>query len=132
MSGWISLANGLMLREDEFSWQGSTAADTRFYLRRDKYDPKKITDLLFGSLENSGISKIFIEFIKQTGGLGAGQITFKAIARLDDSFDEVVARYDRVKEIFSISADALNIEISDSFLDKSGCEYSAIFIILSK
>lgn len=128
MSGWNALPNRLMLREDEFSWQGTVSNDRRFYLRRDKRDPSNVTDLLFGDLDDSQISPVFAEFIKQTGGLSDGQLTFSAIAKLDVSHDEVVAKYDRIKEIAAQSANALKLAISDCYLDTSGRDYSAVVV----
>lgn len=128
MTGWNALTNRLLLREDEFSWQGTVSSDGRFYLRRDKRDPSNVTDLLFGDLGDSQISPVFAEFIKQTGGLSSERLTFTAIARLDASHDEVIAKYDRIKEIAAQSADALKLTISDFYLDTSGREYSAVVV----
>ena len=128
MNGWSALPNGLMLREDEFSWQGSVSSGGRFYLRRDKSDPGKVTDFLFGDLDDRQIARVFAEFIKQTGGLLSERLAFTAISRLDAARDEVISKYDRIRDIVGQSADILGLSISDSFLETSGREYLAIVV----
>ncbi|MBU2888210.1 hypothetical protein [Celeribacter halophilus] len=128
MNGWNALPNGLMLREDEFSWQGAISSGGRFYLRRDKSDPSKITDFLFGALDDRQIARVFAEFIKQTGGLLSERLAFTAIARLDAGRDEVISKYDRIRAIVGHSAEILGLSISDSFLETSGREYLAIVV----
>jgi hypothetical protein len=128
MNGWNELPNGLLLREDEFSWQCTVVSGGRFYLRRDKSDPSKVTDFLFGDLDDRRISPVLAEFIKQTGGLLSERLAFTAIARLDAGRDEVISKYDRIREIVGQSADILGLSISDSFLETSGREYLAIVV----
>ena len=128
MSGWEQRPRGLMFREDEFSWQGSVSTDGRFFLRRDKRDPSVVTDLLFGNLEDHQISPLFAEFIKQSGGLLTERMTFTAIATPDASRDEVTRRYDRIREIAAQSADALDLTITNAFLDTSGRDYTAVVV----
>ena len=128
MNGWNELPNGLMLREDEFSWQGTVSSDGCFYVRRDKSDPSKVTDFLFGDLNDCQVSPVFAEFIKQTGGLLSERLAFTAIARLDAGRDGVISKYDRIRDIVGQSAEILGLSISDSFLDTSGREYLAIVV----
>lgn len=103
-SGWIEMPGGLLMRQDEFSWQGAVQGDTHFFLRRSKDRPDEFTDTLWGSVTDAEAAMLLASFVEQTGGLisrepGQARIVFRSVlTRLDGSADgkEQISRLLRI------------------------------------
>lgn len=80
---WRSGGGGLLIREDEFSWQGAIESDQRFFLRRSKIRVFEVTDLLLGSVDDETAAKLLAVFVISTGGMHRADLGF---FRLDFRF----------------------------------------------
>ncbi|GAA6147755.1 hypothetical protein NBRC116586_08170 [Pseudooceanicola nitratireducens] len=124
--GWTYLKSGLGLREDEFSWQGSVESDPRFFLRRSKDEPEKVTDLLFGDLSDDAVEPLLVEFLRLSGGVVGRQLTFTNIGRQDDNHDATVAKFDRVARVGKRAVELSGQLIVNSRLEQDGKHWNAV------
>lgn len=124
--GWTYQKSGLGLREDDFSWQGSVEDDPRFFLRRSKDEPERVTDLLFGDLSDDAIEPLLAEFLRLSGGISGKRLTFTNIGHRDDCHDSTVAEFDRVARVGKNAAGLLGRSIRNSFLDQDGKHWNAV------
>lgn len=90
---WKLASEGLLLREDAFSWQGAFKDDRRFFLRRSKDAPEEITDVLIGSVDEVRASNLLGAFLRATGGvstplIGVPRIVFRNVSTPDDPDDQ--------------------------------------------
>lgn len=122
---WKPYGDNLMLREDEFSWQGAHPSDKRFFLRRSKNNPEHFTDLLVGSLEPSEVAMVLNQFLEVTGGIGRRLVL---IAFADDSLsnDLVVEKFDRLSGIVRDAAEISQIETTNVLLQPSRMKWDAV------
>lgn len=87
---WRALPGGLLLREDDFSWQGAVEGDEHFFLRRSKDAPDEITDAIFGSVNDAHAANLLAIFLRETGGLnpndlGQSRLVFRSVLVQDDA-----------------------------------------------
>ncbi|MDF2232418.1 hypothetical protein P2H44_07625 [Albimonas sp. CAU 1670] len=127
--GWTYRKSGLGLRDDDFSWQGSAEIDPRFFLRRSKTEPKKITDLILGNLPDNKIETLLAEFLMATGGLMDDCLIFTSIGTKSDKHDDTVATFDRIASISSKSAALAGRTTENIFLDPDGDYWNAVLIL---
>lgn len=90
---WKLASEGLLLREDAFSWQGAFKDDKRFFLRRSKDVPEEITDVLIGSVDEVRASNLLGAFLRATGGvstplIGGRRLIFRNVSTCDDPDDK--------------------------------------------
>lgn len=90
---WKLASEGLLLREDAFSWQGAFKDHERFFLRRSKDAPEEITDVLIGSVDEVCASNLLGTFLRATGGvstppLGGRRLLFRNLSTRDDPDDK--------------------------------------------
>ena len=83
-AGWVQMPGGLLIRQDDFSWQGAVQGDTHFFLRRSKDSPDEITDALWGSTSDSDAAVLLALFVEKTGGLissepGQARLVFRSV-----------------------------------------------------
>jgi len=124
--GWTYQKNGLGLREDEFSWQGSVENDPRFFVRRSKDEPEKVTDLLFGKLSDDAVEPLLAEFLRLSGGISGKRLVFTSIGRRDDSHDATVATFGRVVRVGTNVVLLSGRLVKNSFLDQEGNHWNAV------
>ena len=90
---WKHASDGLLLREDAFSWQGAFKDDERFFLRRSKDAPEEITDVLIGSVDEVRASNLLGAFLRATGGvstplIGRRRLLFRNVSTREDPDDK--------------------------------------------
>lgn len=124
--GWAYQKGGLGLREDEFSWQGSVESDPRFFLRRSKDEPEKVTDLLFGDLSDDAVEPLLADFLHASGGVGGKRLVFTNIGRQGDSHDATVATFDRVAKVGKSAVILSGGLVQNSFLSQDGNHWNAV------
>ncbi len=125
-NGWTYQKSGLGLREDEFSWQGSVESDPRFFLRRSKDEPEKVTDLLFGELSDDTAEAMLAEFLRLSGGIRGKRLVFTRISRRGDSHDATVATFDRVARVGTNAVVLSGWLVNNRFLDQDGNHWNAV------
>lgn len=126
LSGWNKHTDILLLREDDFSWQGSHPKDKRVFLRRLKNDPSEVTDALFGSLDDSEAESMLTEFFRQTTGINSPRLRLSSIAKLDDDKETVSSTYDRVVAITRASLLSFGITSPNAYLDQQARKWDAV------
>lgn len=125
--GWTFLPSGLALREDSYSWQGSTQQDNHFFLRRSKDEPNVISDLLVGNMDDETVAAFFSEFLTKTGGLVIERaVIIDAIASRDDPKSDVVAGFDRLVRIARLSFGNLHLNVADAMLEEYRGKWRAL------
>jgi hypothetical protein len=126
-TNWRRLESGLALREDEFSWQGSRVEDNRFFLRREKSDPRRITDLLTGEAPRDVSALLFADFLRYSGGLeGQDSLVFLAIAKKTDDYASVVQNFNSVTQIIDLTLGELRVSKRHELLQDSLEHWNAI------
>ena len=126
MFSWMQCQSNLRFREDEFSWQGSTLLDYRFFLRRRKEDPRVFSDVLLGRLTNVELCPIIKEFILRSGGIRSSQLAFSCIAPKSDAQSSAKATADRIHQIFTLTGENMNFSTSDYELMETDGSYTMI------
>ena len=124
--GWKLQKSGLVLREDEFSWQGSIKSDPGFFLRRSKEETEKVTDLLFGKLSDDVVEPLLAEFLRLSGGIGGKRLVFTNIGRRGDSHEATVATFDRVTRVGTNVVVLSCGLVANKFLDQEGNHWNAV------
>lgn len=76
---WQPVGNSLLMRQDDWSWQGSVADDPMAYLRRAKEDERRITDANLSTLTHAEIAALLATFLRNSGGLQGTELIFSAI-----------------------------------------------------
>jgi len=74
---WKPTGDVLMFREDEFSWQGSIAEDEFVFVRCEKDDTRRMTDLSISTLSIEQVAQLLVEFFHASNCLslpGRGEI----------------------------------------------------------
>lgn len=123
---WSQPIDHLMLRQDSFSWQGSSDLDARLFLRREKHNKSIFTDILTGELGDEDVSRLLSRFILASGGIKSGRISVISIAYQSDSRERVVQIFDRLVSIFSMALDNLGHGVRESFLDPARGSWNAV------
>jgi hypothetical protein len=123
---WQTQASGLWLREDEYSWQGAFGDDPLFFVRRSKYEPHVLTDLLFGNLGDNTLEHLLAAFIVATGGLSGDRIVFSAIGTIDDDRSITLEKYDRTVLIGRNVSVLLGRMTKDCVLDPKDGHWNAL------
>lgn len=103
-SGWVEMSGGLLMRQDDFSWQGAVQGDTHFFLRRSKDKPDEISDALWGSTSDSDAAMLLASFVEKSGGLissepGQARLVFRSVfTRVEGAADgrEQISRLLRI------------------------------------
>lgn len=126
-NGWTYQKSGLCLHEDEFSWQGNVEVDPRFFVRRSKNEPEKVTDLIFGQVSDDAVGPLLAEFLQLSGGIHGNRLVFCSIGRRDDSHDATVVAFDRVVRIGTNVLSMSGRSLKNSFLDQDGSHWNAVF-----
>jgi hypothetical protein len=124
--GWKARPSGLKLREDDFSWQGAVESEPRFFLRRSKDEPEKISDLLFGQLTDDVVELLLAEFMRKSGGISGSRLVFTGIGKRDDSHDATVAMFDRIAKIGTNAVVLAGRIVISRFLDQDGNRWNVV------
>lgn len=126
MAKWTQYQSGLLFREDEFSWQGASPQDDRFFLRRLKTDPSKFSDFLMGSLTEGHVSVVFRAFLDLSGGLKSELLTFTSVAALTDACAVAEAKLSRIERLVIQVCGNFGCAVSGAKLEKTEAGYSVI------
>lgn len=122
---WQACGDLMLLREDEFSWQGAHPHDKRFFLRRSKQNPDHMTDVLLGSIGVLEAASILSQFWEATGGLGR-RLVLTEFADHFGNHELVVAEFDR---LIGVAREAIRISggtVTNSFLQPNGRKWDAV------
>ncbi len=123
---WHYEDSGLGLRNDEWSWQGSYRGHPSFLIRRSKYDPSVIEDLLPGDLEGAACSILFAQFLECSGGLPIRRMRIASIDRRSAPHDEVVKKYDFVIKVSKAAIQLGGGQVTNSYLDQNRDRWDAV------
>jgi hypothetical protein len=129
MYGWQQQDSGLAVREDEYSWQGSSRDDPLFFIRMSKSDPSMFTDFLFGNLPDDQIVRLLSDFVSLHSGFTKDRIVFTAISSLSDSPVHTSSVFDRIVRIGKEAALSLGRVSKDSFLEQYGTKWNAVILL---
>lgn len=122
---WQPHGNGLLFREDDFSWQGAHSDDEHFYLRRSKDHPHTMTDVLLGKLDVSEAAGAFSQFLTITGGLN-NRLLLTAFANNDENYDLVVAKFDKLTGTARRAIELSHSTVANTLLQPNGMNWDAI------
>lgn len=119
---WRSGGEGLLIREDEFSWQGAIESDQRFFLRRSKVRLVEVTDLLLGFLDDETAAKFLAVFVISSGGMhradsGLFRLEFRFPMKpgcTDYRSDDYFRRLAHIVDIFSAQLGLSTVKTSVS------------------
>lgn len=126
LGSWRKHTDILLIREDDFSWQGSHPEDNRVFLRRLKNDPSELTDTLLGSLEDGEAEAMLTEFFRQTAGISSHRLRLSSIGKLDDDNETVASTFDRIVAIIRASLLSLGVTSTNAHLDQRGRKWDAV------
>lgn len=126
---WEPQDSGLALREDESSWQGSYELDMRFYLRRDKVDPKKVTDLIFGNLNEATSARYLAEFLDKTGGIQHDKLVFTDIGRFGGAHAQTISNYDKTIVVAKRAVGMTQHIVTNCLLEPDGPIWNAVLLL---
>jgi hypothetical protein len=122
---WQAHGDTMLLREDEFSWQGAHPHDKRFFLRRSKQSPDHMTDVFLGSIGIPEAASILSQFWEATGGLGS-RLVLTAFADDTGNHDLVVAEFDRLTGVVREAIKLSRGTVTNSLLQPYGRKWDAI------
>ncbi len=67
------LPSGLLLCENDFSFQATIERDSGFFLCRSKDDPNEITNANWGSVDDAHATNLLSDFVMETGGFNTNR-----------------------------------------------------------
>lgn len=119
------MPGGLLMRQDEFSWQGAAQGDTHFFLRRSKDKPDEITDALWGARSDSEAALLLASFVEMTGGLissepGQARIVFRSILTRPDGAADEREQISRLLRIVDEACVRLGVHLQQATPSKDG------------
>ncbi|WP_131822028.1 hypothetical protein [Salipiger thiooxidans] len=126
---WETLSNGLAVRVDDFSWQGSFREDPRFFLRRDKSQPDRITDCLFGEVPDDQAAMLLAEFISYSGLPASSRLTFSRISDIHAAHEETVSKHDRTAKVARLALESLGIPVVTFYLEQSNLYWDTVLLL---
>lgn len=126
---WLKQKSGFAFREDQFSWQGSYENDRRFFLRRDKYQPDMITDLILGDVNDETAIALIEEFFALSSGINVRSLLFTNILDVRYGKEALVACHDRIVTIIKSVAPKMGVVVTNSFLEQDGSRWNTRIIL---
>ncbi len=136
-SSWRELPCGLLMREDEYSWQGAVGDDTRFFLRRSKDNRDEITDALWGSVGDTRAAALLASFVEQAGGLasneaGLARLVFRSVLTKSDGQNSDRVQISRLLRIVDEACVLLGVHLQQATPSPDGpstrvlCEFTDV------
>ncbi len=128
---WRLLLSGLLLGENDFSFQATIKNDSGFLLRRGKHDSNEITDSRWGSIDDAHATSLLSDFVTQTGGFNTnkyGRVTlvFHLALAQDDADKSVYEKKARLLKIADAAGTKLGVSLQKSCTLRSGATSKVI------
>lgn len=126
----MSNKHDLIIKEDEFSWQGTLDSDGFFYIRRVKKPNVCVfSDLNVGSLASDDFSELLISFLDRTPNIRSSPVIVSNISPSKFEEPAINVKYDAIVDVISRSLKAMGFSVTGAQLAKEVDRYDAIINI---
>ena len=130
-SVWVETPDGLLMRQDDFSWQGAVQGDTHFFLRRSKDRPEEITDSLWGSASDSDAAVLLASFLENTGGLisrepGQARLVFRSVLTSVDGAVDGREQISRLLRIVDEASARMGVQLQQATPSTDGASTTVV------